>query len=230
MKYVILLMCAIACASCGPQQPKESTLKYNALSWNFRQAGNLSFSRQNRDLIQRSMNVLSKRIDQSRIWNCARENTKKWKVQNSGQNITTTDRFKNFIRLHQRAFTSGNIPRVLFTPFRENGPAHGRAYVGGYVKAKFVSTTSLVPIYKFDGEFNVMLNLKHLSDRNWNDAETWAGTIFHEMLHQMGYTHFKGVYNDDMYITVIGDCVTNNGRYYSRNGFGLNGGRFAIPD
>lgn len=230
MKTAMVLLVAIFFVSCGPTAEQSSHLKYNPLSWNFKSNGNRSFNNADKALIKRSMNVLSKRIDQDRVWRCATRNFRRWKVNNSGQNITTTDRFKRFVNLHRNAYKSGKIPRVMFVPFYENGPAHGRAYVGGFVRAKFVETTSLVPIYKFSGEYEVQINLKHFRSSSWQDPDVWAGTIFHEMLHQMGYNHDVGNYQDEMFITVLGDCVTNNGTYRSRNGLSLTGRAWPIPD
>jgi hypothetical protein len=230
LKLLLSISFILSFVSCGPKAPESSELNYNAMSWNFKTSGNRSFSSSDKALIKSSMNVLSKRIDQSSVWRCANNNWKRWMVNNSGQNITSVDRFKRFKSLHQRAFASGKIPKVNFVPFNENSPAMGRAYVGGFVKAKYVETTSLVPIYQFSGTFEVKLNLKHLRSRSWQSSSVWAGIIFHEMLHQMGYNHDKGNYADDMYITVIGDCVTSNGRYRSRKGMSLTGGAWPIPD
>ncbi|MDJ0734292.1 MAG: hypothetical protein QNJ47_09495 [Nostocaceae cyanobacterium] len=47
-------------------------------------------------------------------------------------------------------------------------------------------------------------------------AEDLAGTIFHEMLHQMGHEHpNSGDYNTDYlqghFVVVAGDCIASNG-------------------
>lgn len=230
-KLILSILLVANFSSCGPKDQADSTLNQNALRWGFQSSGNLRFSSTNQDLIKRGMNVLSRRVDSSSVWQCAKANHRRWKVNNSGQDITTVERHRSFVRLHEAAFRSGTIPSITFTPYNENSNSMGRAFVGGFVKAKFVETTSLVPMYNFDGQFKVQINLSNLNSSEWSDPDVWAGVVFHEMLHQMGYNHDVGVYDDDMFITVMGDCVESNGRFQSRrSGFNLAGRRFPIPD
>lgn len=230
-KSILSVLLLATYLGCGPVNQADSELKQNPISWRFKADGNLKFSSANQALIKRGMNVLSHRIDSAKVWQCAKSNHRRWKVNNSGQDITTVERHRGFVRLHEQAFRSGKIPSINFLPYNENSNSMGRAYVGGFVKAKFVETTSFVPMYDFNGQFNVQLNVKNLNDSYWSDPDVWAGVVFHEMLHQMGYNHDVGVYDDDMFITVMGDCVESNGRFNSRkSGFNLTGRRFPIPD
>src|SRR5262249_52748338 len=151
-------------------------LKVNRITWDYGTSGNLSFSEGNRTLIRSAMNLVRDRIDSNAVWACANDNNRRWMVHNSGQNVSTLQRFESWNRLNQRGFVNTNEIGVDFTPFNEAGNTMGRAYVGGFVRSELASTGGLVETYALNGRFAVMLNLANLNDSYWrNKPEVWAG-------------------------------------------------------
>ena len=221
---ILLVGLLLFVTACGQQEEKGSEVKYQQVNWTY----NSNFTSSEQSKIQSAMNVLASRIDQGKIWDCAYNNYKKWYTWGVPGMNNTTD-FENFIYRTERAFSNG-VPRIYLSSYYENSSSFGRASVDNYVEPKFVNTTSLVAIYRMQGTFNISLNRYNLSNADWATADTWAGVIFHELLHQMGHSHPNG-YKDGNYITVAGDCLQENGSFSSRSSLTLAGGRrWAIPD
>jgi hypothetical protein len=84
-----------------------------------------------------------------------------------------------------------------------------------------------VDIYP-NGTFNIMIDNKYISDsinesgKDWAEASL-AGTILHEILHQMGNEHPGDAdYSQRFFVTVAGDCVVSNGAGDRIESFNLN--------
>ena len=76
-----------------------------------------------------------------------------------------------------------------------------------------VTITSKGTKFTTSGEFNVWLNRYHLAapTSTGSDADFWAGTIVHEMLHNLGHSHDD--YSDSWQINVFEKCLAQDGNY-----------------
>jgi hypothetical protein len=93
---------------------------------------------------------------------------------------------------------------------------------------------------KWNGNIQVFVNFnqieKMLADGGAGyAADSYAGTLLHEMLHQMGHDHpstgnYAKDYEQGHFVVVAGDCVASSGEG-ARNGvaLSLHGFRWYVP-
>ncbi len=131
------------------------------------------------------------------------------------------DSWKSFSKLVQRQFSglrSRGVPRIHIHPYRDSPDTGGEASERLAVRVQEVGQS----LYEVSGQFHIYLNLSGngLRDISMTDpryvtmVESTAGTIAHEMLHQMGHSHPRG-YNDNNFITAFGDSIEHQ-RYHRR--------------
>lgn len=223
LKPTIVVLAGLLFSACGPVSPKDSNLRYQQINWTYSD----TFTSSQKAKIKDAMNTLASRVDSGDVWACARNNYQKWYTRGVSEVSNNSD-FRRWISNTERAFSNG-VPRIYLSAYRENSASFGRAQVSSAVKATFRETISLVPIYDLTGTFRISLNTWNL-DNAGRDRDVWAGVIFHELMHQMGHRHANG-YTDNNYMTVLGDCLQENGTFFSRKTLGLTGGgRFVRPD
>jgi len=93
---------------------------------------------------------------------------------------------------------------------------------------------------KWNGNIQVFVNFNQIENMLANGgreyaANSYAGTLFHEMLHQMGHDHpatgnYSKDYEQGHFVVVAGDCIASNGDG-ARNapGLSLNGRQWYVP-
>ena len=71
---------------------------------------------------------------------------------------------------------------------------------------KWVLGSADVNLYADQGAFLINLNGRAIRDASFND-DTWAATIVHEMMHNLGWGHPRGSYNITMAIENYESCI-----------------------
>jgi hypothetical protein len=150
----------------------------------------------------------------------------------------------NFLTMQFDAFWNRGFPRIDFHAWRPTKAEHanvwGFASIGDHVSItrnlKVDFGGPLLPEndpfhpYSIRGNFKIWLSIDRLRNES---ADQMAGVIAHEMLHNLGYAHPDGYY-DDNFITVFGDVLATNGKYHRRiqtkGGLGLHGGEARLPE
>ncbi|CAF1280347.1 unnamed protein product [Adineta ricciae] len=71
--------------------------------------------------------------------------------------------------------------------------------------------------FSIEGAFHIKLNQHNLDTTNEQIGNSiyWAGTIVHEMLHNLGHKHQINDYTDQWQINVFEKCFLYNGNYVS---------------
>lgn len=177
-------------------------------------------------VIKRAMNLLSSRINTSRVRSCITKHTKKYRgiyarsgsLASAGKvDLKALSRVEEWPLLHLRAE-------------RENVYTTGSAYLERVARGSKLSGDRYR--LSWSNEINMYINLSAIT--YWKDREgfeeaanIYAGTIVHELMHQMGHNHPDGDYDQGHFIVVVGDCVANNGAgaRSPSSGFGLVGSR-----
>jgi hypothetical protein len=103
----------------------------------------------------------------------------------------------------------GEFPTIHIYPFYEETSVSGQGALG------CVSCISYGSKFLINGEFAVKLNQYSFdaSTKNGWDPEAWAGTIVHEMLHNLGHDHALSDYSDNWQINVFKKCFIHDGYY-----------------
>jgi len=123
----------------------------------------------------------------------------------------TAAQYKNFIRMQFAGLRAGGFPPVYVYAWNHSRFA-GLAQTAEFVKVRYAGRRGGKNYYRVSGRFVIKISKYHVNKLSTNQL---AGVIAHEMLHQMGHSHNKH-YDDNMFITVFGDLVANNGRYVPR--------------
>ncbi|CAF2649924.1 unnamed protein product [Rotaria sp. Silwood2] len=101
------------------------------------------------------------------------------------------------------------FPTIHIYPIYEESHILGRGEVG------CVSFISHGSTFSTHDEFDINLNRYNLDAPGTNglDPVFWAGTIVHEMLHNLGHRHEAKGYNNIWQIDVFKKCFVHNGNY-----------------
>ena len=172
-------------------------------------------------LLRKAMNVLSARFQDRRVWQNVYDLGPRYYIAgNVMENSNLIDNEENCRNLlwHQVHILSlpnspGNdeppFPHVHLNAYHEESEVLGRAALNE-VTIKYAGNNT----YRQLGEFKVDLNRYQLgAGGEGSDPEWWAGTIAHEMLHNLGHKHEENDYTDEWQINVFKSAVVHNGYY-----------------
>lgn len=103
------------------------------------------------------------------------------------------------------AAASDRWPPMDLSPSDANDGSVARGEVGSIL----IEAAAEGP--KIEGRFAMDIDLSYL-DSEGTTIDNLAGTIAHEMMHNLGFTH-PGGYKDRNYISVFDFIIERNGRY-----------------
>jgi len=175
-------------------------------------------------IIRDAVNVVAQRMLDPRMFTNARRVYRRWYARVPDRRFENTREFEAwFTRVQLPILFEGHLPhlriRAEFVP--GDGVAHAPV---GTVKTSYGAappqfgltgnaTQWRTPVIQ--GTFEITLNKAYLGERDYSpgrDADYWAGVIAHEMLHNLGHTHPKGVY-DGVFIRDYQNAIRYNGNY-----------------
>ena len=164
-----------------------------------------SFSLEQRDIIDRSLQIFLERSLTSRVLDCAYRNS--YKDMPASRGSFEEDLYKAISPL-----SLGNgiiLPSFAFISRYHNDP---RSVGVGYVNL-FYDTDRPLGDFGIRHYLYIALNSDHLGpDSSYNFASNpdyWAGVVAHEFLHNLGYTHPSGY--PGSFIREYGKCIEFNG-------------------
>jgi hypothetical protein len=104
---------------------------------------------------------------------------------------------------------NGQFPTIHIYPIYEKTDTQSEATVG------CISCISHGSTFSIEGKFTVKLNRYNLnaSDKNPANRIYWAGTIVHEMLHNLGHKHKDNDYSNQWQINIFENSFIYNGNY-----------------
>ncbi|CAF1336170.1 unnamed protein product [Rotaria sordida] len=105
----------------------------------------------------------------------------------------------------------GQFPTIHIYPMYEKNETQAEGTVG------CISCISHGSTFSIEGNFQVKLNRYNLdaSNKNIGNSVYWAGTIVHEMLHNLGHKHKNNDYSNQWQINIFENCFIYNGNYSS---------------
>jgi hypothetical protein len=101
---------------------------------------------------------------------------------------------------------NGQFPTIHIYPIYEKSEMQAKGTVG------CISCISYGSTFSIRGKFEVKLNRFNL-DASSENLTFWAGTIVHEMLHNLGHKHIENDYSNQWQINVFENCFIYNGNY-----------------
>ena len=229
------------CALCTPvvaASPLWRDCTSDILNWQKKGTGSNSYRRSidsrfndvERDLIERALRIAVKRLQQKRNWERIQELYQyAWITSNSLElsGLCSEPGVRRNLLFHQLYWLSlPNGPK-------DTNPAFPDIYIrwahekptpgdnGWVARARYNTVT----IYwdgdgwssTEDSKFVITLNNYYVAAHDvYSDAEYWAGTIAHEMLHNLGHRHPNS--DDPNYkkyqINVVDEVIQNDGHVY----------------
>jgi hypothetical protein len=101
------------------------------------------------------------------------------------------------------------FPTIHIYPMYEKSEMQAKGTVG------CISCISYGSTFSIKGKFEVKLNRCNLdaSNENIENLIFWAGTIVHEMLHNLRHKHKEHDYSNQWQINVFENCFVSNGNY-----------------
>jgi hypothetical protein len=174
-------------------------------------------------LLASAMNILAARFQDRRIWQAVYDAGARYYI--SGQvmeqsNLIDTRQNRRNLLWHQLYWlsqsnapddTEPSFPRVVLRAFHESSRVLAKAPLDEVV------VRSVGRNIRQSGSFRLLINrYKLASGGSGSDPEEWAGTIAHEMLHNLGHTHSEAGDADyeDWQIIVFDNAVIRSGGYY----------------
>lgn len=192
----------------------------------------IGFSNDEEKKLKEAMTIVAHRFHRPDVFDNALKNTKKIHFSGTDANMRgwKWNQYVDFIKLQWRGLWSKGFPTINVKPWLD------KDYTGQAPRGEFVKVTektpkdgfSLVPFTDVTGEFEMEISLPFL---NKLPAHQTAGTIAHEMLHNMGHDHPKG-YTDQNFVTIFGDTLGLDGKFVAREekkAFSLAGEEWPLP-
>ncbi len=236
--------CALVLGVCALYTPvvaanplwRDCTSEY--LNWKNKRTGSNSYRRSidsrfnnvEQDLIERALQIAVKRLQQKRNWDRIQELYQyAWVTSNSlkSSGLCSEPDVRRNLLFHQLYWlslpngpndTTSAFPDV-YIRYAHEEPAEGDT--GWVARARYDTVT----IYwdgdgwssTGDSKFVITLNNYYVAAHGvYSNAEYWAGTIAHEMLHNLGHRHPNS--SDPNYekyqINVVDEVIQNDGYVY----------------
>ncbi len=184
--------------------------------WQYREVCNkrsaVVWSSSQKRLVKRAMNILATRVDNRSVKSCVQKHTKYFRGSYAPKNNLSRQGWLDFNAL---ASVSRWPEFNLVSKTLGNSGIQGRTTIA---RIAYGTGNQL----KWSGRIGMELNVNAIDTNIRRDgfdvaAENLAGTIFHEMLHQMGHQHpDTGDYNKDYlgghFVVMAGDCIASNGK------------------
>lgn len=155
-----------------------------------------------------------------RMFQYAKAVYRAWYVKGQRYVIRTTADFENwFTGVQLPVLRTLGFPQLdIYAAYDRSGSFTGRAPEARVVtEYRYGRNRAIVPYLA--GKFSVTLNTYFLgSSTYWvgRDPDYWAGTITHEMMHNLGHDHPEGKY-DGVFIRTYEEAVWDNGELWRRN-------------
>jgi len=162
-----------------------------------------------------ALEVVADRMLDPAIAECGLSHAKIEHHEGSPFAITSWKVFTDAVRVQMAALLNRGFAKLRIR-IVETNEFSGQAYAGNYVDGRYLGGNN----YSVTGEFNIDLARHHIDTTT---PTILAGTISHEMLHQMAHSHLEGTsgYLDHNFIVVFQSCLENDGAYIPRTGSSL---------
>ncbi|MEB4591115.1 hypothetical protein VSS37_09010 [Candidatus Thiothrix sp. Deng01] len=193
---------------------------------------NLEFAEQHKQVIRAAMNHVSQQMQRSEVRSCIANHINYFSYSSGLWTNLQEQSWLDFSAL----IGVKKWPTINFYSYRSSSS------IGRTVPEKKLWGTS--DALHWTGEPKIELNLNKIEEftKNYNTNKAgiaFAGTIFHELLHQMGQKHpttgnYSSDYEAGYFVVVAGDCIKYSGlgdrRTAIANGLPLTGGALPPPE
>lgn len=170
------------------------------------------FNRDQLAILGQAVNILAQRMLDPRMLGYTIPRYRYYQVHAPSRRFATARDFEGWVHnIQMQALRVCGFPQLnLYGRPDARGGWTGRAPVGT-VMAEYASVGSAPARFFTRGTFTVTLNTALLGANTsyGRDPAYWAGTICHEMLHNLGHDHPVGVY-DGIFIRVYETAVWRN--------------------
>ena len=172
------------------------------------------FDERHKRVIRKSMNYISGAMSDRNVRSCIQKYTEWYRVIGipKGQKGRQSNIDYNALRIVD--WFPLNIKAKRAT---ELASWSGQAYLERKAWARKKGNTYYL---NWNGALNIELNVdwmdKIMSQYSGSSPRVYravAGTIIHEVLHQMGHGHPEGDYNQGHFVVVVGDCIESQGTW-----------------
>lgn len=180
-----------------------------------RYAPDRGFNQAQLALLGQAVNLVAQRMLDPRMLAYTLPRYRRYLIQAPGRRFNTARDFEGwFHHIQMQTLRVCGFPALYLAGAyhpRENWTGRGQI---ARVTAEFAAANGGQPRHYTQGTFAVTLNTALFGNPNLSygrDAAYWAGTICHEMLHNLGHHHPEGVY-DGYFIRVYETAVWRNGQ------------------
>ncbi len=184
-----------------------------------------AFNKNHKRVVKSAMSHIQNQMGRSAVRSCIDKHVKRYKGISKKQARDDLNALINASRW----------PRINLHPFNENTNTNGWAYLERKAWEKNGKLG-------WKNRININLNLTAI-DKKINNGygitkagKALSGTIFHELLHQMGHSHpdtdsYKKNYESGYFVVVAGDCIMYSGAgdRNTAKGLSLAGGQLPPP-
>jgi hypothetical protein len=173
-----------------------------------------NFNATEKAIIQGALDRVAHRFLDPRMFDHARLQYRHWSAAAPGYTLRTASDFETwFTQVQRRALLERGFPVVRIRGvYDAAGSWTGRATLNKVLTQYRWDVRAGRSVAYVSGQFEITLNTAKLGNASlWygRDVDYWAGTIAHEMLHNLGHHHPENVY-DGLFIRAYENAVRFN--------------------